>query len=82
MKILILSVLLAITINAADYWKECDFNGNGKIDTRKTYKADVVPKEIAKKETKCRGKKNLAKSKSSFHQSLKILLFKKFFTNS
>ncbi len=63
MKSLVLLVLLATIVNAAEYYKECDFNNNGKIDTRETYKADGIPKEIAKKETKCRGNKNLEESK-------------------
>ena len=43
MKILALSALLVTIVNAADYYKECDFNNNGEID--KVFKEKICVKK-------------------------------------
>ena len=48
------AVLLWTQVQANDLLKQCDFNKDWIISTRRTYEADWVPKEIARKETKCK----------------------------
>ena len=63
-KVIVCILLMAglSTLGAVEYYKECDFNDDGKISGRIDWKAGLVDKETAKKETKCRGKKGLAKA--------------------
>ncbi|PTB83421.1 hypothetical protein C9926_03020 [Sulfurovum lithotrophicum] len=70
MKILkqILALLLLLQIQAManndlEMIAKCDVNGNGKIDTRRDYKAGRVAKDIAKKESSCKREFELEKSK-------------------
>ena len=53
MKKWVFMIVLATSVYANSMLDECDVNNNWKIDTRKSYKIDWVPKAIAKKETKC-----------------------------
>ncbi len=56
-------------VQANDLLKQCDFNNDWKISTRKTYKIDWVPKDIAKKETKCKIKYERIQSEQKLAQN-------------
>ena len=56
--IFFLSVLIvSSTLNAKTYYKECDFNHDGKINGSADWKKGLVDKETSKREVKCRVRK-------------------------
>ncbi len=63
-----ISVLMAIALNA-EYYKECDFNGNGKIDTRSDIKAGKSSKEFVIRENRCKRKTSIKKSNENIEKS-------------
>jgi predicted RNase H-like nuclease (RuvC/YqgF family) len=48
------ATLLATQVQANSIIDQCDFSWDWKISTRRTYKADWVSRDIAKKELKCK----------------------------
>ena len=62
------ATLLATQVQANDLLAQCDKNWDWKISTRKTYKADWVPRDIAKKEFKCKLSYEIAQWKEKLAQ--------------
>jgi len=67
------ATLLATQVQANDLLAQCDVNWDWKISTRKTYKADWVPRDIAKKEFKCKLSYEIAQWKEKLEKLNKIV---------